>query len=82
MSNLRDEVIVCGRLPRKLDGSVDLYKVDRLLKACDDTNHRIAVMRRLLDCDVARHRVEALSAIDANFGVFADPDALRAARAS
>lgn len=50
-AEMAEEVIVCGRLPRKVDGSVDLYKVDRLLRALEGTASRVAVLRRLLETD-------------------------------
>lgn len=42
-------IIICGRLPKRADETVDLYKVNRLLLEVTETNHRIAILRRLLE---------------------------------
>lgn len=48
----KSEIIECARLPRKKDGSIDLYKIDRLLLEIDAPNERIAILRRLLEIRV------------------------------
>ena len=48
-ADLLEQIIVCGRLPRRLTGEVDLARVSDLLKRLDDTNHRVAVLRVLLN---------------------------------
>lgn len=45
----KEEIIECGRMPKKRDGSVDLYRIDRLLLELDQTRERVAVLRRLLE---------------------------------
>lgn len=49
MARNRDEIIICGRLPKRARGEIDLYKVDRFLKQLTDTPDRIAVLRRLVE---------------------------------
>lgn len=67
LSILRDEIIVCGRFPKHDDGSVNLSKVDRLLRHLEDPNQRIAVLRKLLEREVVK-QIEEISAISENLG--------------
>jgi hypothetical protein len=50
--DLLEQIIICGRFPRRANGEIDLYKVNNLLKEIDDTNHRISVLRRLMTASV------------------------------
>lgn len=52
----KEEIIACGRLPKKRGGAVDLYKVDRLLLETAQTNERVAILRRLLEAKSAQER--------------------------
>jgi hypothetical protein len=45
----KENIIVRGLLPRKQDGSVDLYKIDRLLLEVEPTNERVAILKRILE---------------------------------
>lgn len=44
-----DEIIICGRLPLKQDGTVDLYKVLRLLQTPLPNAQRIDILARVLN---------------------------------
>jgi hypothetical protein len=48
VTDLYEEIVVCGRLPVRPDGKVDLYKVDRFLRKLDNPAVRVMVLKRLL----------------------------------
>ena len=49
--HLEDEIIVCGRLPKKADGRTDLYVIERMLREMTDPKDRVAVLKRLIEAD-------------------------------
>lgn len=49
IQNDLDEIIICGRLPQKRDGSVDVYKINRLFSEPLETSERVSILRRLLE---------------------------------
>ncbi len=46
-----------GNLPTKPDGSVDLYRLDRMLRNLSVTSERMALLRRLAKHHAARGRL-------------------------
>ena len=49
MTDLYEEIVVCGRLPMRPNGQVDLYKVDRFLRKLVNPAVRVKVLKRLLE---------------------------------
>ncbi len=44
-----EAIIICGRLPLRPNGKVDLYKVDRFLRTLENPAVRVKVLKRLLE---------------------------------
>lgn len=49
MTDMYEEIVVCGRLPLRPNGKVDLYKVDRFLHTLENPAVRVKVLKRLLE---------------------------------